>query len=134
MNKNVLLVVDAVSNEKGVDKEITFEAIEAALASATRKRHGDDMDFRVAVDRQTGDYSTFRRWLVLEDGAEVADRQTDRHRWNRAKDRDTFRDQVTGNLQRRGKHAQQKNTARLDNAQQHTLQKHRHHNRQPGTW
>jgi N utilization substance protein A len=71
MNKNVLLVVDAVSNEKGVDKEIIFEAIEAALASATRKRHGDDIEVRVAVDRETGEYSTFRRWLVLEDGAEM---------------------------------------------------------------
>jgi N utilization substance protein A len=71
MNKNVLLVVDAVSNEKGVDKNIIFEAIEAALASATRKRHGDDIDVRVAVDRETGQYSTFRRWQVLEDGAEM---------------------------------------------------------------
>jgi N utilization substance protein A len=71
MSKNVLLVVDAVSNEKGVDKEIIFEAVEAALASATRKRHGDDLEVRVAVDRQTGEYSTFRRWLVLEDGAEM---------------------------------------------------------------
>jgi len=71
MNKNVLLVVDAVSNEKGVDKEIIFEAIEAALASATRKRHGDDLDVRVAVDRESGEYSAFRRWQVLEDGAEM---------------------------------------------------------------
>jgi N utilization substance protein A len=69
MNKNVLLVVDAVSNEKGVEKEIIFEAIEAALASATRKRHGDDIDVRVAVDRQTGEYHTFRRWQVLDDEA-----------------------------------------------------------------
>jgi len=61
------MVVDAVSNEKGVDKEIIFEAIEAALASATRKRHGEDIDVRVAIDRQTGDYDTFRRWLVFED-------------------------------------------------------------------
>jgi transcription termination/antitermination protein NusA len=71
MNKNILLVVDAVSNEKGIDKAIIFEAIEAALASATRKRHGDDIDVRVSIDRDTGDYSTFRRWLVLEDGAEM---------------------------------------------------------------
>ncbi len=71
MNKNILLVVDAVSNEKGIDKGIIFEAIEAALASATRKRHGEELDVRVAVDRATGDYSTFRRWLVLEDDAEM---------------------------------------------------------------
>jgi len=67
MSKEILMVVDAVSNEKGVDKEIIFEAIEAALASATRKRHGEDIDVRVAIDRQSGDYDTFRRWLVFED-------------------------------------------------------------------
>jgi N utilization substance protein A len=61
------MVVDAVSNEKGVDKQIIFEAIEAALASATRRRHGDDIDVRVAIDRETGDYDTFRRWLVFDD-------------------------------------------------------------------
>ncbi|UCC15500.1 MAG: transcription termination/antitermination protein NusA [Gammaproteobacteria bacterium] len=67
MNKEILMVVDAVSNEKGVEKDIIFEAIEAALASATRKRHGDDIDVRVAIDRESGDYETFRRWLVFED-------------------------------------------------------------------
>jgi N utilization substance protein A len=67
MSKEILMVVDAVSNEKGVEKEIIFEAIEAALASATRRKHGDDIDVRVAIDRQSGDYDTFRRWLVFED-------------------------------------------------------------------
>ena len=67
MNKEILLVVDAVSNEKGVDKEIIFEAIEAALASASRKKHGGDIDVRVAIDRNSGDYETFRRWLVVDD-------------------------------------------------------------------
>ncbi|MBT8138028.1 MAG: transcription termination/antitermination protein NusA [Gammaproteobacteria bacterium] len=67
MNKEILLVADAVSNEKGVDREIIFEAIEAALASATRRRHGDDIDVRVAIDRESGEYSTFRRWLVFAD-------------------------------------------------------------------
>jgi N utilization substance protein A len=61
------MVVDAVSNEKGVDKEIIFEAIEAALASATRRRHGDDIDVRVSVDRESGEYETFRQWLVFAD-------------------------------------------------------------------
>jgi N utilization substance protein A len=78
MNKEILMVVDAVSNEKGVDKDIIFEAIEAALASATRKRHGDDIDVRVAIDRETGDYETFRRWLVFEDDStelETPDRE-----------------------------------------------------------
>jgi transcription termination/antitermination protein NusA len=67
MNKEILLVVDAVSNEKGVEKEIIFEAIEAALASATRKKHGGDIEVRVQIDRKTGDYETFRRWLVIDD-------------------------------------------------------------------
>jgi len=67
MNKDILNVVDVVSNEKGVEKEIIFDALEAALASATRKRHGDDIDARVAIDRKTGDYETFRRWKVFAD-------------------------------------------------------------------
>jgi len=78
MNKEILMVVDAVSNEKGVDKEIIFEAIEAALASATRKRHGEDIDVRVAIDRETGDYETFRRWKVFADDStelEVPERE-----------------------------------------------------------
>ncbi len=71
MNKDVLLVVDAVSNEKGVDKEIIFDAIEAALASATKKRYGGEIEVRVAIDRESGEYSTFRRWEVLDDDAEI---------------------------------------------------------------
>jgi N utilization substance protein A len=67
MNKDILMVVDAVSNEKGVEKEVIFEAIEAALASATRKRHGEDIDVRVAIDRESGEYETFRRWMVFAD-------------------------------------------------------------------
>ncbi|MGH8371453.1 MAG: transcription termination factor NusA [Gammaproteobacteria bacterium] len=67
MNKEILLVVDAVSNEKGVDKSVIFEALEAALASATRKKHGSEIEVRVAIDRQTGDYETFRRWEVKAD-------------------------------------------------------------------
>ncbi len=78
MTKEILIVVDAVSNEKGVDKEIIFGAIEAALASATRRRHGEDIEVRVAIDRETGEYDTFRRWLVFEDEStelEVPDRE-----------------------------------------------------------
>src|ERR1700683_3112602 len=67
MNKEILMVVDAVSNEKGVDKEIIFEALGAAFASATRKKHGEDWDVRVAINRKTGDYETFRRWKVFAD-------------------------------------------------------------------
>ena len=79
MNKNVLLVVDAVSNEKGVEKDIIFEAIEMALASATRKKHIDDIDARVEVNRQTGAYSTFRRWEVVPDDAPTAEEAGEDH-------------------------------------------------------
>jgi N utilization substance protein A len=67
MSKEILLVVDAVSNEKGVEKEIIFQAIEAALATATKKRHEGDIDVRVDIDRETGEYETFRRWTVIAD-------------------------------------------------------------------
>ncbi|MDG1250205.1 MAG: transcription termination factor NusA [Gammaproteobacteria bacterium] len=67
MNKEILMVADTVSNEKGVDKEIIFEAIEAALATATRKRYPEDIEVRVAIDRESGEYDTYRRWLVVDD-------------------------------------------------------------------
>jgi len=67
MNKEILYVVDAVSNEKSVDKEVIFGAIEVALATATRKKRGQDIEVRVDIDRDTGEYETFRRWLVLEE-------------------------------------------------------------------
>lgn len=67
MNKQILEVVEAVSNEKGVAREIIFEALEAALASATRRKFGDDIDVRVEIDRKTGEYKTFRRWKVFAD-------------------------------------------------------------------
>jgi N utilization substance protein A len=67
MNKEILMVVEAVSNEKGVDEGIIFEAIELALASATRKRGGEEIDVRVAINRETGEYDTFRQWLVFAD-------------------------------------------------------------------
>ena len=71
MSKEILNVVEVVSAEKGVAKEIIFEAIEAALASATRKRHPDELDVRVSIDRETGDYETFRRWEIVDDAAVV---------------------------------------------------------------
>lgn len=67
MNKNVLLMVDVVSNEKGVEPEIIFEALEAALASASKEHYGADWDIRVSIDRETGDYETYRRWTVVDD-------------------------------------------------------------------
>ena len=68
MSKEILLVADAVSNEKGVSRNVIFEAIECALATATRKLHGsDEIDCRVSVDKETGEYESFRVWEVVED-------------------------------------------------------------------
>ncbi|GAP74949.1 MULTISPECIES: transcription termination factor NusA [Pseudoalteromonas] len=72
MAKEILLVAEAVSNEKAVPKEKIFEALEFALATATKKKHDGDIDVRVSIDRKTGEYDTFRRWQVaeaLEDGS-----------------------------------------------------------------
>ncbi|MCP3662002.1 MAG: transcription termination/antitermination protein NusA [Gammaproteobacteria bacterium] len=70
MSKEILQVVDVVSNEKDVEKEIIFDAIEAALASATRKKHGGEIGVRVAIDRESGDYASFRCWEVVEEPGE----------------------------------------------------------------
>ena len=67
-NKEILLVVDTVSNKKGIDRDIIFEAIEAALASATRKTYQQDIEVRIDIDKNTGDYQSFRRWEVVEPG------------------------------------------------------------------
>jgi N utilization substance protein A len=67
MNKEILMVADAVSHEKGIDKEIIFLAIEQALASATKKRYEEDSDVVVTVNRLTGEYATVRRWEVMPD-------------------------------------------------------------------
>ncbi len=77
MNKDMLLVVDAVANEKGVAKNVIFDALEAALASAAKKRYNEDVVVRVHIDRVTGDYETFRRWEVVADdiAMESPDRQ-----------------------------------------------------------
>ena len=65
--KEIVDAVESVANEKSIDKEIIFDALEAALASATRKRHGDEMDVRVAINRKTGEYDAFQRWKVFAD-------------------------------------------------------------------
>ncbi|MDY7563347.1 MULTISPECIES: transcription termination factor NusA [unclassified Pseudomonas] len=67
MSKEVLLVVESVSNEKGVPAGVIFEALELALATATKKRFEDEVELRVEINRQTGNYETFRRWTVVED-------------------------------------------------------------------
>ncbi len=70
MNKEILTVVDTVSNEKGVPKEIIFQAVETALATATKKKHRADIGIRVQIDRKSGDYETFRCWNVVTDDSE----------------------------------------------------------------
>ena len=78
MSKELLLVVDAVANEKGVPREVIFDAIEAALASAAKKRYVDqDVLARVSIDHKDGSYETFRRWEVVADDVvmESPDRQ-----------------------------------------------------------
>src|SRR5690606_24590285 len=77
MSKEVLLVVDSVSHEKGVPKDVIFGAIEAALATATKKRYDENAEFRVAIDRETGDYATFRVWRVADPDAMAADENAD---------------------------------------------------------
>lgn len=67
MNKEILLVAEAVSNEKAVPREKIFEALEIAIATATRKKYDGDIDVRVSINRNTGDFETFRRWKVVAD-------------------------------------------------------------------
>lgn len=67
MSREILLLVDALAHEKNVDKEVVFSALEYALASATKKRFVDDADVRVQIDRETGEYDSFRRWTLLTD-------------------------------------------------------------------
>lgn len=66
MSREILLLVDALAHEKNVSKEVIFTALELALASATKKKHHDDADVRVEIDRESGDYKTFRRWQFVE--------------------------------------------------------------------
>ncbi|KMT64081.1 transcription termination factor NusA [Catenovulum maritimum] len=67
MNKEILLVAEAVSNEKAVPREKIFEALESALAMATKKKYEGEIEVRVSIDRKTGDFDTFRRWKIIED-------------------------------------------------------------------
>src|SRR5258708_23681695 len=67
MNRELLLLVDAPAREKTVPKETVSTALEAAIASATKKKYADNIDARVSIDRETGDYESFRRWTVVPD-------------------------------------------------------------------
>ena len=69
MSREVLLLVDALAREKNVEKDIVFAALESALASATKKRFHEDADVRISIDRETGDYQSFRRRQVVADDA-----------------------------------------------------------------
>jgi len=69
MNREMLMLVDAISREKNVERDVVFGAVELALAQATKKLFQGDVDIRVAVDRDSGDYETFRRWMVVPDDA-----------------------------------------------------------------
>src|SRR5579862_781067 len=69
MSGEILLLVDALAREKNVNRDVVFGALELALASATKKRFTEDVDVRVAINRDTGDYQAFRRWRVLPDDA-----------------------------------------------------------------
>jgi len=71
MSKEILLVVDAVSNEKALPRESIFEAMETALETATKKKYEGDIVVRVCIDRTSGEFDTFRRWLVIEDDQEM---------------------------------------------------------------
>ncbi|AAM67919.1 transcription termination factor NusA [Buchnera aphidicola] len=66
MNKEILAVVEAVSNEKSLPREKIFEALEIALATATKKKYEQEIDVRVSINRKTGNFSTFRRWMVVD--------------------------------------------------------------------
>ncbi|MFK8260654.1 transcription termination factor NusA [Erwinia sp. AnSW2-5] len=67
MNKEILAVVEAVSNEKSLPREKIFEALESALATATKKKYEQEIDVRVSIDRKSGDFDTFRRWLIVDE-------------------------------------------------------------------
>ena len=67
MNKEILAVVEAVSNEKSLPREKIFEALESALATANKKKYEQEIDVRVEIDRKSGDFDTFRRWVIVEE-------------------------------------------------------------------
>ncbi|MFB6421658.1 MAG: transcription termination factor NusA [Candidatus Malihini olakiniferum] len=67
MNKEILAVVEAVSNEKSIPREKIFEALETALSTATKKKYEQEIDVRVCIDRKTGDFDTFRRWVAVNE-------------------------------------------------------------------
>src|SRR3546814_14276665 len=69
MSREILLLVDALAREKNVDQDIVFGALEHALAQATKKRYDGEVDIRVSIDRESGEFESFRRWHVVPDAA-----------------------------------------------------------------
>ncbi len=69
MNRELLMLVEAISREKNVERDVVFGAVELALAQATKKLYEGEVDIRVSIDRDSGNYETFRRWLVVPDDA-----------------------------------------------------------------
>ena len=70
-NKEILLVADVFANEKDIEKEIVYQALESALAAAAIKRHENQINARVEIDRNTGGYITYRRWEVMAENSEI---------------------------------------------------------------
>ncbi|MGA0187922.1 MAG: transcription termination/antitermination protein NusA, partial [Burkholderiaceae bacterium] len=68
MSREILLLADALAREKSVERDIVFQALENALAQATKKQFTDEVDVRVSIDRETGEYEAFRRWQIVPDG------------------------------------------------------------------
>jgi N utilization substance protein A len=77
MNREMLMLVDAISREKNVERDVVFGAVESALAQATKKLYQGDVDIRVSLNRDTGVYETFRRWHVVpnEAGLQLPDQE-----------------------------------------------------------
>ncbi len=76
MSKEILMFVESLSHEKGVAKDVIFDALESALAMATKKKYREDAEFRVVIDQDSGDYKTFRRWQVLDPQRELEEEET----------------------------------------------------------
>ena len=90
MNKNVLLIVDSMSNERGVSKDVIFEAIESALAAVAARRYPEEEpNIRVTIDRTTGAYETFRCWTVVADDSEEVEDPDQQMKLTKAKEIDS---------------------------------------------
>src|SRR5436190_16347885 len=92
-NRELVMLVDVLAREKNVPRDIVFGALEMALASATKKKYTEDIDVRVQIDKNTGNYETFRRWRVLPD---VVPEWDTAHVLSVAEDQDSGTDDAEG--------------------------------------